>query len=83
MTVQRRKPRVQLSTIAPPSTPTNTDMSTPFLVPDPSKKRKRPLPGSQGGGEGSGGQDPEDIEIRPPSAPPLRIRSDGQHFGVI
>ena len=53
-------------------------MSTPFPALSVSKKRKRPLAGSQGNGEGSGGPDLEDLEIRPPSAPPLRVRSDGK-----
>jgi len=39
--------------------------------------------GSQGKEERSGGLDPEDLEIAPPSAPPLRFRLDGQHFGVM
>ena len=53
-------------------------MSAPLSVPSSSKKRKRPIVGNQGKGEGSGGPDPEDLEIRSPSAPPLRVRSDGQ-----
>ena len=55
-------------------------MSTPFPALSLSKKRKRSLAGSQDNGEGSGGPDPEDPEVRLPSAPPLRVRSDGQDF---
>ena len=55
-----------------------TNMSTLLSVPSSSKKRKRPIMSNQGKGEGSGGPDPEDLEIRPPSAPPLRVRSDGR-----
>jgi len=76
-----RKPRAQLSTIAPPSTPTTTNMGTPFPIPSSSKKRKRPITGGQGKGEGSDRRDPEDLEIRPPSAPPLRVRPDGHPDG--
>ena len=47
-----------------------------------SNKRKRPLVGSQGEGGRSGGPDPEDPEIAPPSAPSLRVRPEGQHFTV-
>ena len=55
-----------------------TNMSALLSVPSSSKKRKRPTVGKQGKGEGSGRTDPEDLEIRQPSAPPLRVRSDGQ-----
>jgi len=58
-------------------------MSTSFPIESSLKKRKRPLPGSQGDGEGSGGPDLEDLEIRPPSAPPLRVRQDGQRFDTM
>ena len=61
---------------------TNAAMSTPFPAQSLSKKRKRPLADTQDNGEGSGGPDPEDLEIRPPSAPPLRVRSDGQDFNT-
>ena len=53
-------------------------MSTPLSVPSASGGRKRPILGIQGKEKGLGGPDPEDLEIRPPSAPPLRVRSDGQ-----
>ena len=53
-------------------------MSTPFPALSSSEKWRCPL--SQDNGEGSGGPDPEDLEIRPPSAPPPHARSDGQDF---
>ena len=43
-------------------------MSAPFPIAISSEVRKRPLVGSRGKGEGSGGPDPEDLEIAPPSA---------------
>ena len=55
-------------------------MSTPFPALSLSKEQKRALAGSQYNGEGSGGPDPEDLEIGPPSAPPLHLRSDGRDF---
>ena len=72
------KPRISYRTIIY----TSRNMSTPFPALILSKKRKRPLTGIQGDEEGSGGQDPDDLEIRPPSAPPLRVRSDGQDFNA-
>jgi len=36
--------------------------------------------GSQGEGERSDEPDLEDLEIAPPSAPPLRVHLDGQYF---
>jgi len=57
-------------------------MSSPFPVASSSKKRKRPLVGTQGEGEGSDGPDPGDLEIRPPSVLPLCVHPDGQHFNA-
>ena len=71
-------PHAKSSAIASPFTPVDIDMSAKFPIPGPSKKRKRPLLGGQGKGKGSGGTDQDDLEIAPPSAPALRVRSDGQ-----
>lgn len=57
-------------------------MSAPIPIPGPSKKRKRPLTGSQGKREELGGPDPGDLEIGPSSAPALRVRTHGQKFNA-
>lgn len=64
--------------IAPPSTPTNTNMSTPIPIPGLSKKWKRPPAGIRGNREELGGPDLGDPKIAPSSAPALRVPMDGQ-----
>ena len=53
-------------------------MSTPSPIPSSSNKRKRPPAGGRGSGEGLDVPDLDDLDIRPPSAPPLRVRPEGQ-----
>ena len=61
------------------STPTNIDMSLQDSDPR-SLKRKRQLTGNSDKGEGSGGQDPGDVETRQSSAPELGVPSQGQEL---
>lgn len=79
------KPRVQLSVIAPPSTPINTDMSLQNYDPG-SLKQERQLPGSGGNAEGNregmSGQGPGGLEIGRSIVPAHGVPSQGQELNA-
>ena len=79
------KPRVQLSVIAPPSTPINTDMSLQNYDPG-SSKQERQLPGSsdnaEGNREGMSGQGPGGLEVGRSIVPAHGAPSQGQELNA-